>query len=159
MTKLLKYLKGYWSKTIIGPFFKLVEAVFELIVPVIVAWIIDTAIPRGQNGDYSGLIYGGLIILALGVFGLGFSLTAQFFASRASMGFGTNLRRDLYAHINTFTYAELESEIFSRFVPSLTQQFKNGLSSFRCRHIRFSPPFFELLACSLKVKLASFLRL
>lgn len=108
MTKLLKYLKGYWSKTIIGPFFKLVEAVFELIVPVIVAWIIDTAIPRGQNGDYSGLIYGGLIILALGVFGLGFSLTAQFFASRASMGFGTNLRRDLYAHINTFTYAELD---------------------------------------------------
>lgn len=108
MTKLLKYLKGYWSKTIIGPFFKLVEAVFELIVPVIVAWIIDTAIPRGQNGDYSGLIYGGLIILALGVFGLGFALTAQFFASRASMGFGTNLRRDLYAHINTFTYAELD---------------------------------------------------
>ncbi len=108
MTKLLKYLKGYWAKTIIGPFFKLVEAVFELIVPVIVAWIIDTAIPRGQNGDYSGLIYGGLIILALGVFGLGFSLTAQFFASRASMGFGTNLRRDLYAHINTFTYAELD---------------------------------------------------
>lgn len=108
MTKLLKYLKGYWSKTIIGPFFKLVEAVFELIVPVIVAWIIDTAIPRGQNGDYSGLIYGGLIILALGVFGLGFALTAQFFASRASLGFGTNLRRDLYAHINTFTYAELD---------------------------------------------------
>lgn len=108
MTKLLKYLKGCWSKTIIGPFFKLIEAVFELIVPVIVAWIIDTAIPRGQNGDYSGLIYGGLIILALGVFGLGFSLTAQFFASRASMGFGTNLRRDLYAHINTFTYAELD---------------------------------------------------
>ncbi len=108
MTKLLKYLKGYWAKTIIGPFFKLIEAVFELIVPVIVAWIIDTAIPRGQNGDYSGLIYGGLIILALGVFGLGFSLTAQFFASRASMGFGTNLRRDLYAHINTFTYAELD---------------------------------------------------
>ena len=108
MTKLLKYLKSYWSKTIIGPFFKLVEAVFELIVPVIVAWIIDTAIPRGQNGDYSGLIYGGLIILALGVFGLGFALTAQFFASRASMGFGTNLRRDLYAHINTFTYAELD---------------------------------------------------
>lgn len=108
MTKLLKYLKGYWSKTIIGPFFKLIEAVFELIVPVIVAWIIDTAIPMGQNGDYSGLIYGGLIILALGVCGLGFSLTAQFFASRASMGFGTNLRRDLYAHINTFTYAELD---------------------------------------------------
>lgn len=108
MSKLFKYLNGYWAKTIIGPFFKLVEAVFELIVPVIVAWIIDTAIPQGKNGDFSGLIYGSLIILALGVCGLGFSLTAQFFASRASMGFGTNLRKELYAHINTFSYAELD---------------------------------------------------
>lgn len=120
MTKLLKYLKGYWAKTVIGPFFKLIEAVFELIVPVIVAWIIDTAIPRGQNGDYSGLIYGGLIILALGICGLGFSLTAQFFASRASLGFGTNLRRDLYAHVNTFSYAELDKFSTTSLITRLT---------------------------------------
>lgn len=120
MTKLLKYLKGYWAKTVIGPFFKLIEAVFELIVPVIVAWIIDKAIPRGQNGDYSGLIYGGLIILALGICGLGFSLTAQFFASRASLGFGTNLRRDLYAHVNTFSYAELDKFSTTSLITRLT---------------------------------------
>lgn len=108
MLKLIRFLKGYWFKTISGPFFKLTEAVFELITPLVVAWVIDTAIPRGQAGDYSGLVTGGLIILGLGVFGLVFALTAQFFASRASLGFGTNLRRELYSHINTFSYAELD---------------------------------------------------
>ncbi len=108
MLKLIRFLKGYWFKTVSGPFFKLVEAVFELITPLVVAWVIDTAIPRGQAGDLTGLWIGGGIIVALGVFGLGFALTAQFFASRASLGFGTNLRRGLYRHINTFSYAELD---------------------------------------------------
>lgn len=115
MLKLIKFLKGYWFKTVSGPFFKLIEAVFELITPLVVAWVIDTAIPKGQQGDYTALITGGAIIVALGVFGLAFSLTAQFFASRASLGFGTNLRRELYAHVNTFSYRELD--LFS--TPSL----------------------------------------
>lgn len=115
MLKLIKFLKGYWFKTVSGPFFKLIEAVFELITPLVVAWVIDTAIPEGQQGDYTALITGGVIIIALGVLGLGFSLTAQFFASRASLGFGTNLRRELYAHVNTFSYRELD--LFS--TPSL----------------------------------------
>ena len=108
MLKLVRFLKGYWFKTISGPFFKLTEAVFELITPLVVAWVIDSAIPAGQAGDFSSLITGGIIILALGVFGLIFALTAQFFASRASLGFGTNLRRELYAHVNSFSYAELD---------------------------------------------------
>ncbi len=120
MTKLLKYLQGYCLKTVVGPIFKLIEAVFELFTPIVVAWIIDNAIPMGKNGDYSGLIYGGLIILTLGVFGLAFSLTAQFFASRASLGFGTNLRRDLYAHINTFSYAELDKFSTTSLITRLT---------------------------------------
>ena len=115
MLKLIRFLKGYWFKTVSGPFFKLIEAVFELITPLVVAWVIDTAIPEGQQGDYTALITGGAIIIALGVFGLAFSLTAQFFASRASLGFGTNLRRELYAHVNTFSYRELD--LFS--TPSL----------------------------------------
>ena len=115
MLKLIRFLKGYWFKTVSGPFFKLTEAVFELITPLVVAWVIDTAIPKGQQGDYTALITGGAIIVALGVFGLAFSLTAQFFASRASLGFGTNLRRELYAHVNTFSYRELD--LFS--TPSL----------------------------------------
>lgn len=115
MFKLIRFLKGYWFKTVSGPFFKLIEAVFELITPLVVAWVIDTAIPKGQQGDNTALITGGAIIVALGVFGLAFSLTAQFFASRASLGFGTNLRRELYAHVNTFSYRELD--LFS--TPSL----------------------------------------
>lgn len=108
MFRLTRFLKGYMAKTVMGPLFKLIEAVFELITPLVVAWVIDTAIPRGLEGDYSGLRTGGAIILALGILGLAFALTAQFFASRASLGFGTNLRRDLYAHINTFSYTELD---------------------------------------------------
>ena len=107
MLKLVRFLKGYRLKTIFGPFFKLVEAVFELFVPIVVAWIIDTAIPKANAGDSSGILKGGALILALGVVGLGFALVAQFFASRASLGFGTNLRRELYAHINTFSYSDV----------------------------------------------------
>ena len=133
MTKLLKYLKGYWGKTITGPFFKLIEAVFELFTPMVVAWIIDNAIPRGQAGDFKGLIYGGAIILALGVFGLAFSLTAQFFASRASVGFGTNLRRELYAHVNSFSYAELDKFSTTSLITRLTSdinQCQQGVAMF-----------------------------
>lgn len=120
MLKLLKYLKGYRLKTVFGPVFKLVEALFELFTPIVVAWIIDNAIPMGREGDFSGLIYGGLIVLALGVFGLAFALTAQFFASRASLGFGTNLRRDLYSHINTFSYTELDKFSTTSLITRLT---------------------------------------
>ncbi len=120
MFKLIRFLKGYRVKTVVGPLFKWVEAVFELITPLVVAWIIDTAIPRGQNGDYSGLINGGAIILSLGIAGLGFALTAQFFASRASLGFGTNLRRELYKHINNFSYVELDKFSTASLITRLT---------------------------------------
>lgn len=120
MFKLTRFLKCYRLKTVFGPFFKLIEAVFELITPLVVAWVIDTAIPMGQSGDYSGLIYGGLIILGLGVLGLAFALTAQFFASRASLGFGTNLRKELYEHINTFSYAELDKFSTTSLITRLT---------------------------------------
>ena len=120
MFKLTRFLKGYRLKTVFGPFFKLIEAVFELITPLVVAWVIDTAIPMGQAGDCSGLIYGGLIILGLGVLGLAFALTAQFFASRASLGFGTNLRKELYEHINTFSYAELDKFSTTSLITRLT---------------------------------------
>ena len=108
MFKLVRFLKGYMFKTVSGPFFKLVEAVFELITPLVVAYVIDTAIPEGATGNYRPLITGAAIIVALGVVGLGFSLTAQFFASRASLGFGTNLRRDLYAHVLSLSPAEFD---------------------------------------------------
>ena len=108
MFKLLSYLKGYRIKTVLGPIFKLVEAVLELIVPLVVADIIDEAIPLGEQGDYSLLIRYGIYMFLLAAVGLGFALVAQFFASRASMGFGTNLRRGLYSHINTLSQTDID---------------------------------------------------
>ena len=125
MLKLLPYLKGYRVKTILGPLFKLVEAILELLVPVVVAKIIDEAIPAGRAGDYSLLTKYGVYMLALAAVGLLFALVAQYFASRASMGFGTNLRRGLYEHINTLSQADVDKfgapSLMTRLVGDTTQ--------------------------------------
>jgi len=133
MLKLIRFLKGYRLKTIFGPIFKLIEAIFELIVPLVVAWIIDTAIPLGKSGDLSAMWKGGALILALGAIGLAFALTAQYFASRASLGFGTNLRRELYAHVNTFSYNELDKFSTASLITRLTSdvnQAQQGVAMF-----------------------------
>ncbi len=105
MFKLARYLKKYKLQVILGPIFKLTEAVFELIVPLVMAGIIDNGI--GQNDE--GYIFrsGGLLIL-LGVLGLGFALICQYMASVASQGFGTELRRELFAHINILSHSEID---------------------------------------------------
>lgn len=90
---------------ILGPFFKLVEAVFELIVPLVMADIIDVGVSTGDTGYIWSR--GGLMVL-LGVVGLGSALVCQFYASRASQGFGTTLRRELFAHMNTLSHAEID---------------------------------------------------
>lgn len=125
MLKLLPYLKGYRVKTILGPLFKLVEAILELLVPVVVAKIIDEAIPAGRAGDYSLLTKYGVYMLVLAAVGLLFALVAQYFASRASMGFGTNLRKGLYEHINTLSQADVDKfgapSLMTRLVGDTTQ--------------------------------------
>ena len=125
MLKLLSYLKGYRVKTVLGPLFKLIEAALELMVPIVVAKIVDEAIPAGANGDYSLLTRYALYMLALAAVGLAFSLTAQYFASRASMGFGTNLRRSLFAHVNTLSQADADRfgavSLMTRLVGDTTQ--------------------------------------
>lgn len=125
MLKLLPYLKGYRVKTILGPLFKLVEAILELLVPVVVAKIIDEAIPAGRAGDYSLLTKYGVYMLTLAAVGLLFALVAQYFASRASMGFGTNLRKGLYEHINTLSQTDVDKfgapSLMTRLVGDTTQ--------------------------------------
>lgn len=106
MWKLRRFLKGYKKELLIGPFFKWLEAVFELIVPLVMASIID----NGINGD-GGVPYiarKGVVLVLLGVAGLCFALICQYVASKTSQGVGTLIRRDLYAHINTLTHAELD---------------------------------------------------
>lgn len=105
MLKLFRYLKNYKLQSIFGPLFKLIEACFELAVPLVMAKIIDVGI---ASGDKAYILKMGGLLVFLGVLGLSCSLTAQYFAAKASLGFGTELRRDLYRHINTFSHAEID---------------------------------------------------
>ena len=105
MFKLLRFLKGYRVFTVLGSFFKLLEAVGELIVPLVVARMIDRGIADG-NTAYIWKMSGLLILL--GAVGLGFSVTAQFMASKAGIGFGTKLRGALYRHIGKLSLAETD---------------------------------------------------
>ena len=105
MFRLAKYLKNYKLQSIIGPLFKLIEACFELAVPIIMADIIDTGI---KNQDSSYILWRGGILVLLGVLGLSCSLTAQYFAAKASVGFGQELRTALFKHIGTLSYTEID---------------------------------------------------
>lgn len=105
MKKLLKYLGNYKKESIIGPLFKMLEACFELYVPIIMARIMDVGI-RENDKPYIWKMCG--VMVLLGVLGLACSLTAQYFAAKASLGFGTALRKDLFAHINSLSYTELD---------------------------------------------------
>ncbi|MCI9545241.1 MAG: ABC transporter ATP-binding protein [Lachnospiraceae bacterium] len=105
MRKLLRYLRGYVRETILAPLFKMLEASFELIVPLVTAQIIDVGI-RQQNAPFVWKMGG--VMVALGAVGLACSLTAQYYAAKAAMGFSTALRRELFAHINGLSYRELD---------------------------------------------------
>ena len=105
MRRLARYLKYYKLHVILGPVFKLTEAIFELIVPLVMAEIIDVGI---ANGDSGYILQHGITLIILAVCGLSFALVCQYVASVASQGVGTRLRADLYAHINTLSYKELD---------------------------------------------------
>lgn len=105
MQHLLRFLKPYRKELILGPFFKLLEAVFELIVPVVMARIIDNGIAKG-DAVYVGKMCG--LIVLLGICGLAFALTCQYFAAKCAFGFGTDLRSALYRHINTLSHTEID---------------------------------------------------
>lgn len=130
MKKLLKYLKNYKKELVFGPFFKLLEAVFELIVPVVMAKMIDNGIGNNDSGYIFRM--GGLIVL-LGVCGLGFALTCQYLAARCAYGFGTELREALYRHINTLSYSGIDKVGTASLVNRLTNDtntVQNGVNMF-----------------------------
>ncbi len=107
MRKLTKYLKNYKLNLILGPIAKLTEAVFELIVPLVMADIIDNGIDGDGGVEY--ILTHGAIMVALGVLGLGCALTCQYLAAKCSQGFGTELRNDLFRHINSLSFKELDA--------------------------------------------------
>ncbi|RKJ37822.1 ABC transporter ATP-binding protein, partial [bacterium 1XD42-8] len=117
MGKLLRYLQGYKRESILGPLFKLLEAGFELFVPLVMADIIDIGI---QNKDLPYIWKMGGILVALGGIGLICSITAQYFAAKAAVGFGTKLRKDLFAHIMKLSYTEIDTIGSSTFITRMT---------------------------------------
>ncbi len=106
MRKLVRYLKNYKLNLTLGPLAKLTEAIFELIVPLVMSDIIDNGIDGDGGLEY--VLSHGAIMVALGVMGLACALTCQYLAAKCSQGFGTELRNDLFRHINTLSFKELD---------------------------------------------------
>ena len=106
MRKLVRYLKNYKLNLTLGPLAKLTEAIFELIVPLVMSDIIDNGIDGDGGLEY--VLTHGAIMVALGVMGLACALTCQYLAAKCSQGFGTELRNDLFRHINTLSFKELD---------------------------------------------------
>ena len=130
MFKLRRFLKHYKKELILGPFFKLLEAIFELAVPLVMAQIIDKGIGNNDS-DYVWKMSG--LIVVLGICGLGFALTCQFFAAKCAYGFGTELRDALYKHINKFSHAEIDRFGTSSLITRITNDTvlaQNGVNMF-----------------------------
>lgn len=125
---LFAYMRSYKKECILGPLFKLLEATFELLVPLVMAAVIDVGIARADRG-YVGRMC--LVMAGLGVVGLVCSITAQFFAAKASVGIAAKLRHNLFAHIQTLSYTEMDTVGTSTLITRMTSdinQVQNGLN-------------------------------
>ena len=130
MKRLLHYIKPHRFITIMAPLFKMLEATFELFVPLVVAQMIDVGI-AWNNSLYLWKML--VLLIALGAIGFGFSLTAQYFAAKSAVSVGMSMRSDLFAHINTFSYQEIDSIGTSTLINRMTNdinQVQNGLNMF-----------------------------
>ena len=117
MKRLLVYLKDYKKESILGPLFKLLEASFELFVPLVMAAIIDKGIADGNKKYVISMC---LVMIALGVIGLVCSITAQYFAAKAAVGFSTKLRHALFAHIQSLSFTEMDTVGTSTLITRMT---------------------------------------
>lgn len=117
MKDIIKYLRHYIKESILAPLFKMLEASFELFVPLVMAAIIDTGI---KNSDKPYIFKMGMVLVGLAIVGFISALTAQYFAAKAAVGFGKELRGDLYRHINTLSYSEIDKIGTSTLITRLT---------------------------------------
>ena len=125
---LFAYMKDYKKECVLGPLFKLLEASFELMVPLVMAAVIDVGIANGDRGDIGSMC---LVMAALGVIGLVCSITAQFFAAKASVGVAAKLRHALFAHIQELSFTEMDTAGTSTLITRMTSdinQVQNGLN-------------------------------
>ena len=128
MGKLLVYLKDYKKESVLGPLFKLLEASFELIVPLVMAAIIDHGV---ADGDKPYIMKMCLVLVLLAVIGLTCSITAQYFAAKAAVGFSTGLRHALFEHIQKLSFSEMDTVGTSTLITRMTSdinQTQNGVN-------------------------------
>ncbi len=130
MKQIMKYFKNYKVKAVLAPLFKMLEASFELLVPLVMANIIDIGI---KNGDKPYIYKMALLMIGLGLIGLACSITAQYFSARTAMGFGKELRYDLFKHIETLSYTEIDEIGSSTLITRMTSdvnQIQTGVNMF-----------------------------
>lgn len=130
MKRLMKYFKNYKIKAVLAPLFKMLEASFELLVPLVMAAIIDNGI---VNNDKPYIYKMALLMIALGIIGLVCSITAQYFSAKTAMGFGKELRYDLFRHIETLSYTEIDNIGSSTLITRMTSdvnQVQTGVNMF-----------------------------
>ena len=128
MKELLKYIKDYKKECVLGPLFKLLEACFDLTVPIVMAKIIDEGIAKSDS--HFILVYGSVLILLAAV-GLLSSITAQYFAAKAAVGFATNLRHGLFKHIESLSFTEMDTGGISTLITRMTSdinQMQSGVN-------------------------------
>lgn len=128
MRKLLVYLKDYKKETVLAPLFKMLEATFELFVPLVMAAIIDQGI---QGEDVPYVLRMGLLLIALGLIGLACSITAQYYAAKAAVGFSTKLKHALFSHIQSLSFTEIDTLGTSTMITRMTSdvnQVQNGVN-------------------------------
>ena len=125
MRKLLVYLKDYKKESVLAPLFKMLEASFELIVPLVVTAIIDVGIANRDSGYILRMC---LVMVALGLIGLLCSVTAQYFAAKAAAGFGTKVRHQLFAHIQTFSFSEIDQAGTATLITRMTSDINQAQS-------------------------------
>ena len=128
MRKLLIYLKDYKKESVLAPLFKMLEAIFELFVPLVMSAVIDVGI---KNSDKPYIIRMCLVLVALGLIGLACSITAQYFAAKAACGFATKLRHSLFDHIQSLSFSEMDTIGTSTLITRMTSdinQVQNGVN-------------------------------
>lgn len=128
MKSIFKYMKDYKKESILAPLFKMLEASFELMVPLVMAAIIDSGI---ENGDTAYILKMGAVLVLLAAVGLMSSVTAQYFSAKAAVGFATQLRNALFSHIQGLSYTELDTIGTSTLITRMTSdvnQIQNGVN-------------------------------
>ena len=143
MKKLLGYFKNYKWQSVLGPFFKLLEATFELLVPIVVALIVDKGLGQPTQGAYlnadTGYIVGmSVLLIGFGLIGFAFSVTAQYFAARTATGVSADLRKDLFKKLQSLSYKDLDKLGTSTMLTRITSdvnQVQSGINCFYVPHL------------------------